>query len=529
MSGLAGTAALVRLALRRDRWLLATVLVLLGALTYPSVLATFTLFPDEASRVAENTVANASTAVVAMYGTVHDLASVGGLSMNKLLMLCALALAFIGAGLVRRHTRTEEESGRFELLGAAAVGRRAPLAAAVLLALGACLAGALVVALSSGLGGMPWAGSAVLGGAVLAAGVAFTGLAAVAVQLTASTRAAGALAFGAVGIAFALRMIGDVRAGTPAGALTWLSPLGWAQQMRPFDGDRWWPGLLAAGLGAVCLVGADALRARRDLGAGLLPDRAGRAQGRLRGVGGLALRLHRGSLIGWGIGFALVGAMLGTVIGTIGGLLQGNAADLLQKLGGAGAFDDAYISMFAAFAGVAAACFGTAVVLRLHTEETSGHAEYLLATPTSRPRLLWSHAAIAVAGTAALLALVGLTFAAVHALAAGDASGFWREASPSLAYAPAALLLVAAALLLVAALPRLAGLAWALVVASLVLGELGALLSLPGWVQKISPFAHVPKMPFEAFDAAPLMGLTLVALALAALATLAFRRRDVGA
>ena len=49
---------------------------------------------------------------------------------------------------MRRHTRTEEEDGRFELLAAGVVGRRAPLAAAVALATPAVLATGLLSALS---------------------------------------------------------------------------------------------------------------------------------------------------------------------------------------------------------------------------------------------------------------------------------------------------------------------------------------------------------------------------------------------
>ena len=51
----------------------------------------------------------------------------------------AIAVAVLALFLVVRHTRTEEETGRLELLGATVVGRQAPLTAALLVTAGACL------------------------------------------------------------------------------------------------------------------------------------------------------------------------------------------------------------------------------------------------------------------------------------------------------------------------------------------------------------------------------------------------------
>ena len=44
-------------------------------------------------------------------------------------------VGLLAFAIVRRHTRVEEEDGRLELVGAGAVGRQAPLTAAVLLAI----------------------------------------------------------------------------------------------------------------------------------------------------------------------------------------------------------------------------------------------------------------------------------------------------------------------------------------------------------------------------------------------------------
>ena len=207
--------------------------------------------------------------------------------------------------LVGRHTRAEEETGRDELLRAAAVGRAAPTTAAVLVGAGRQrAAGALVavslVAYAAG-GGRTRSPSA--SGSTLC-GLVFTGTGLVAAQLTASTRAM----YGIAGAVIASPTCCAPSATSARRALTWLSPIGWYQAMHAFSGLRWWPLLLLAGRGGAGRR-PSALRVfgRRDFGAGVLADaaRAGHARPPLLGSAlGLAWRLQRGSVVGWAAGHA---------------------------------------------------------------------------------------------------------------------------------------------------------------------------------------------------------------------------------
>ena len=93
-------------------------------------------------------------------------------------------------------------------------------------------------------------------------------------------------------LAYLLRAVGDAGAG--ASWLTWVSPLGWVEQMRPYAG----PAVVAAAVGAAVTVAlaaaAAVLAGRRDLGAGLLPaGPGGPAAGWLRSPLALAWRLQR--------------------------------------------------------------------------------------------------------------------------------------------------------------------------------------------------------------------------------------------
>src|SRR3546814_7530137 len=94
-------------------------------------------------------------------------------------------------------------------------------------------------------------------------------MATVSSQVTEGTRAASGIAVVALAVSFVLRAIGDVG----DGRLSWLSPLGWGQALRPYGGERWWVlALMAAALVAL-IWSAYRINSHRDLGAGIVPPR----------------------------------------------------------------------------------------------------------------------------------------------------------------------------------------------------------------------------------------------------------------
>jgi len=69
---------------------------------------------------------------------------------------------------------------------------------------------------------------------------------------------------------------------------------------------------------------------------------------------------------------------------------------------------------------------------------------------------------------------------------------------------------------------------WAALAVAAVVMLLGPTLRLAQWVQDISPFTHVPKLPGGTVSAAPLIWLCAAALALGAVGLAGLRRRDIG-
>ena len=200
----------------------------------------------------------------------------------------------------------------------------------------------------------------------------FTAVAAVTAQLSPSARFARGAAFGVLAAAFTLRAVGD--AGPRAEFLSWLSPLGWSLQVRPFAGDRFWVLVLHVvahrGAGRASPTGCWPAATSAPGCSPSAPARRGPAAG-LRGATALAWRLDRGSLVLWTVGLCLYGLLIGSVVNGIGDEIGDSqvARDIVARLGGSDAMEQAFIAVAFSMLGMVAAAFAISLTLRLHQEE----------------------------------------------------------------------------------------------------------------------------------------------------------------
>ncbi|MDF3149430.1 ABC transporter permease, partial [Streptomyces sp. T21Q-yed] len=251
-----------------------------------------------------------------------------------------------------------------------------------------------------------------------------------------------------------------------------------------------------------------------------------------RGLGrplGLALRLQRGSLIGWTCGVFLTGLAYGWVADDVEDFVADNEAiaDLIAGYGGA-SLTDSYLSQSLLVVALLGAWYTMQSVLRLRGEENGLRADLVLATPVSRSRWVASHLTVALAGSIVVLVAGGLGTGLAYGLTSGDLGQVPRLIGSALAYAPALWLLAGLATTLFGLVPRGTVAAWAALIACFVIGLLGQALDLPGWTRDISPFEHVPRLPAaDPSLTAPTL-LTVLAAALTAAGLSGFRRRDLG-
>lgn len=527
---LTGTGALLRFNLRRDRLRLPVWVAALGLGTLSTLSSFQQSYPEPADRASIARTLD-SPAGMAMSGPARYLDDYGLGSMmgHQMLGFVAVLVGLMSVLAVARHTRTEEETGRAELVRAAVVGRHAPLTAALATAVLASLSLALLIAVglgASGTEGVDWGGSLLYGAAHAAVGITFAAVAAVTVQITGHARGACGMALAVIGVAYALRAVGDVG----SGALSWISPIGWAQRTYVYVDDRWWPLLLSLAVAAAVTGAAYALSTRRDVGAGLRATRMGRATASraLIRPAGFALRLHRGMLIGFGAGVFVLGAMYGSILGDAEKMIEDVAElrEAVERIGGAGVVESFAATVMIVLA-VVASVHAVLAALRPRAEETAGRAEPLLATGLSRTRWVAGHLAVAMAGGAAVLAMGGLGLGALGASSTGDGGLFLDLFGAALAYAPALWVTAGVAVALFGWLPRATVLAWLVPVHGFVVGYLGQILGFPDWMSDLSPFGHVPRLPADELSWTPLLLLTAVAAGLVTLGLAGFRRRDL--
>ncbi|MFC5835418.1 ABC transporter permease [Nonomuraea insulae] len=523
-----GVGSLIRLILRRDRLLLPVWILGLAAITSSTAAGVLELYSTEAARREWASGIAGNPMELALVGPIFG-DSAGAITSWQVGVRSLLGAALAGLLTVVRHTRAEEDSGRREMLGSTAVGRHAQLVAALIVSVVACCLTGLLTALALTGAGLPGGGSLALGLAIASVGCVCAGIGAVTAQASESAGGARGIGLIVLAVAYVLRALGDAS----GGALSWLSPLGWAHRVRPFAGEQW-PVLLLPAAATLALAGvAVALSARRDLGAGLLPVRPGPATASpaLRGPFSLAWRLHRTTLTGWVIGFCCAGAVLGGIAQSVTGQAgqSRQLQDLIDYLGGGGRPVDGVFALFLYILALAAAAYGVQVTLRARTEELAGRAEPMLATPIGRLRWLGAHLLVAAAGSAAILAALGLSGGLIFGLTSGNVAGeVPRLLGGALVYLPAVWIMIGVATLLYGLVPRaaVAG-AWGILVLNVLVFLLAQLPGVDDSIASASPFIEIPKLPAAALSAAPLLILPAIAAVLTVAGMYGFRRRHL--
>lgn len=530
-STLAGTGPLTALALRRDRVMLVIWIYVFAAFVAATVYGFKNLYPSAPAREMFVLASNHNATLLTIYGPFYG-HSLGSFTAWRDTTIGALLAAIMAIFIVVRHSRGDEESGRLELVGSAAVGRHAALVAGMLVACLASFAVFVVLAVIPIAFGLPAAGSIAFAAGVALCGLVFTAVAAVTAQLAQTARSARGLAIGVLLAVFLLRAIGDSVSVSGPGWLRWLSPIGWAELTRPFGAIRWWVLALPLAAALVAGVAAALLTIQRDYDSGLLATRTGRpgAAASLRSPFALAWRLQRATVIAWVLGALVYGVGVGSAAKGIRGLLgSAQVRRTIARIGGQAGLTNAYLAALVSLTGMAVAGFAISAVLRLRSEETDQRADPVLATRTSRIGWALSHMVIAVGGTLVILAVAGTAIGLGHGARAGSLGNeVARMAGAALAQAPAVLAMAGLAAALFGLVPRItAAASWGVLGVAVLLVFFGDSLQWPQWVLDLSPFTHAPRLPGGVVSAAPLTWLCALALALGAAGLIGLRRRDI--
>jgi ABC-2 type transport system permease protein len=534
---MSATAVLLRFRLRRDRMLMPVWIIVMAFSVLFVAAALASTYNTESLRVAVIRLAAVDPTLLALRGD-PDGSSAGAFFMMEIGAYLGILVGFMNTFLAVRHTRADEQAGRAELVLATRASRRSMTASTVTLAVIANVGVGLFGALAAMATGYDAAGSATLGWELATTGLAFFGIGMLFAQIFSSSRAANGWGSAAIGVFWVIAAAGNA-AGTASsdglhvtpGVAIWFSPIGWGLRTLPYTQNVWWPGLLGLALAAVLIVVSVLLQGVRDTGAGLVATRLGRrtASAALRGPIGLAWRLQRGSIIGWGIGAVLGAAAIGGLGKTLNDSISQNRdlSKAIEEMGtGRGTVFEVFIGVMIALIGLVVAGAAIQTAMRMRQEEVATTAESVLATPVSRLRWYLSYVVVGLVASLVILLLSGLVAGA--ALANIDTDLVGQTIVLSLAQLPAVAVYMGITALVFALVPRLTIAAgWVLFGIGVVLGEFGSLLNLPDWVRQIAPTAHTAVPPMSSADWSGTWWLVAVAVVAFVLAGIAFTRRGL--
>ncbi len=519
-SPLTGVGSLIRLALRRDRIRLSVWVAMLTLMMVYAPNAIKLAYPEEAQRLSRVNLLKTPAGIMLggpMFG--GNETDLGVMMANELMLTLIIAASILAILTVIRHTRAEEETGAAELVLSSVVGRYARTAAALILILGvnAILAVTMTVAMASTGFGVVDTAAMCLG--VTGVSVVFGAVAAVTAQLWRQARAATGAAMAVLALAALVRGVGDV-IDNSGSALSWFSPIAWAQQMRPFVDLRWWPFALLVALAVGLVVTAAVLESRRQYDDGVIPSTGEHPNARpINGVFGLHLTLQRGQIIGLSVGLFLSGLAFGSMTKSLLDAAADN--ELLQRVLAQQGTDGVYTTL-TQFLAAAATAYVVSAVLRVWGDEESGLGEAVLAGAVSRWRWLVTAVLAATVGSAVLMFFAGLGMGLGAGITIGEPQTIWRLTLAGLAFVPALAAIAGVAALAVAL--RLPWIAWLAVTFVIISLYLGALLRLPQWLLDASPVGQT-KAPSE-YSAVALAVMAAAAVALTLVAGAIYRRRD---
>ncbi len=537
-SGFAGTKDLLRLILRLDRiklplWLIGVCFLII--ITPVSIRAVTNTEAEtqgvtpEAVLAQQAVLVGNSGASVAMQGPPDALDTFGGRYAFEIGAFTFAIIGLMNVLLIGRHTRAEEESGRAELVRAAAVGPWSSIAAVSIVAVAANLVIALVTTVAFSADGLDPGRSFLFGAALGLCGLVFAAVTLVWVQVFEYGRAATGASLAVIAIAFALRAVGDVQ----ENGLSYFSPIGWSQAINPFGEPELWPLVVLVAAIAVSFGVAIMLVRRRDVGAGLIDQRPGPATASrsLLSTFGLAWRLQRTTLAWWCIGIAFMGATYGSVLNEIESFVEEmeSMRDVLEQMGMTGdAIRDGFLTLILSMIALIAGAGVIQSMLRPRGEELAGRAEPVLAGHVSRTSWLGAHLLLSVLAAPVFMVVAGLSVAVADGAITGEITDLRGVLGAALVRTPALWAVAGIGVLLYGLAKEYTLGVWLAFAVTAFVFLFGELVRLPDMALNVSPLRHVTHLPGGDQGMTAIVVLTAIGLATFAGGMAMFTRRDVG-
>lgn len=521
---------LMKLIFRRERIQIPIWFICLVGISIAVPIAFKEMYSTAADRAAM-VITMENPAMIAMLGPLYGAKdyTIGAMNTNMMLVFTIIAVAIMNIFFVVRHTRRDEERGRIEVIRSLPVSRLSSLSAAmgaavIINVLLAVLTGAGLTAL--GIESMNFEGSMLFGACLGVSGLFFAAVAALFSQLCVTSRGATGYSFALLGIMYMLRAVGDISNET----LSRIVPLGLILRTQSYTKNEWWPVPIVLVITLVIALLAFYLNSRRDMGQGFIPARPGRktASVFLQSSLGLSWRLLRNTFIAWVIGLFMLGASYGSVMGDLEGFLENN--QILKQaimISDKYSMTEMFITMLMSVIAMGATIPCISMIQKLHNEEKHNRTEHLLSRTVSKSRLLSGYFVLAMIASFIMLfiSVSGLWIASSSVM--DNPIPFMSMFKAMMVYLPAVWIMIGLTVLLIGVLPGKAMLSWVYLGFSFVVVYFGKIMQFPEWLQKCSPFAHIPELPVDKINYTTLTVLAIIAVVCIVIGYIGYQKRDV--
>lgn len=267
-SNFKGTLNLLGFFLRRDRfilpvWVFLPLLLITGQISFINSMVDWQKFMAELS---------ANPLTNAILGPIVPLSKEGAILWRGMLQ-GAIALMIGSSFTVIRHTRSDEESGRYELIYGNGKGRYAVITAAIILGFAGSLVSGMFVFTMLTVNGFSILGSLLAGATLCTAGMFFTGIGILISQLVQDSGSARGIIFSLYFLTMVPLMINNMGVGNTF--WVWLAPESWYRITIPFGENNYLPLSVFLVLTIIPVIFAYYILDKRDLGSGVFKEKLG--------------------------------------------------------------------------------------------------------------------------------------------------------------------------------------------------------------------------------------------------------------
>ncbi|MHC0551794.1 ABC transporter permease [Salinicoccus sp. CNSTN-B1] len=456
--------------------------------------------------------------------------TLGAFYAQNMLLFCSLFAMIISVLHVVSHTRKEEDLGLTELVRSFEVGRQANSFATMTETIFINFLLALFIAIimiSFGADTINAQGSFLFGASIGMAGMIGAGIALLMAQIMPTSSATTGSSLGLIGLLYIVRAATDISNTN----LSMINPLGWTYLTYPFTENNWLPLVFALIFSVIIAIIAFALEGARDMGAGYLPEREGRANAKksLLSVRGLFIKLNKGTIISWFVTFVVMGAAYGSIYGDMQTFLESSEVVKQMFTHSGISIEESFTSTIMMVLISLVAILPIAIVNKLFSEESRLRLSQLYATKMTRSRLYWTSIGLAVISgiVGILLASGGLGGTAINAMGDDGTMDLIDFLVAGYNFLPSVLFFIGLAALVLGWVPKFGKAVYIYLIYSFMLNYFGGILDLPEGLSKTAIQSWLPRMPMEDFDATVFITITVVSILLMIIGYLGYNRRDI--